>query len=203
MEKSFAHKLSTENPLDIFLQWYEEAKVSEVNDPDAMCIATATPDGKPSARMVLFKSVDERGFKFHTNSDSQKGQEIAANRHVALCMHWKSLRKQVRVAGRVHKISDDEADQYFASRPRKRQIGAWASDQSRPVDNREAFEARIKHFEDKYNGQDIPRPDNWCGYIVAPDQMEFWFDNPDRLHDRFTINRNNDGTWGDAVRLYP
>lgn len=203
MDRSFEKKLQTSNPLDIFLEWYEEAKKTEVNDPDAMCLATVNAQGQPSARMVLFKAVDDRGFKFHTNADSQKGQEIAHNARVAICIHWKSLRKQVRVEGIVQMIDKKEADEYFASRPHKRQIGAWASNQSRPVDSREDFENRIKHFEDKFESQNIPRPDNWCGYIVAPQKMEFWFDNPDRLHDRFIVTRGDAGVWSDPVRLYP
>jgi pyridoxamine 5'-phosphate oxidase len=203
MTQPFEKELAQKGPLYVFQQWYEEAVKSEINDPDAMCLATATPDGKPSARMVLFKSVDERGFKFHTNATSQKGVEIESNKHVALCIHWKSLRKQVRVEGIVSEIPPDEANAYFKSRPRKRQIGAWASDQSSEVKSREAFEARIKEFEDKFKDQDIPRPPQWKGYIIQPEKIEFWFDNPDRLHDRFIVIRGKDGKWEKPVRLYP
>ena len=194
--------IENENPIDVFKNWFDEAEKSEVNDPGAVALATATKEGKPSVRMVLLKAVDERGFKFHTNSDSQKGLEIAENPCVSLCFYWKSLRKQVRVEGVIEEISDQEADEYFATRPYKRQIGAWASDQSRPLDSRETLEARIKEFEDKFDGPGIPRPSNWKGYIVRPEKMELWFDNPDRLHDRF-VYVCVDGIWSKGQRLYP
>ena len=191
------------NPILLFQQWLDEAAQSEINDPGAMCLASATPEGKPSARMVLLKGVDESGFKFHTNTDSQKGLEIAANAQVALCFHWKSLRKQVRVEGIIQVIDAAEADTYFASRPYKRQIGAWASKQSRVLESREDLETRIAEFEEKFKGGDVPRPDDWAGYRIVPKTIEFWQDNPDRLHDRFVFTRGGDGTWGETVRLYP
>jgi len=195
--------LKHENPIAIFKTWLDEAKSSEINDPDAMALATATTDGKPSVRMVLLKSIDERGFKFHTNSDSQKGQEMLANPYVSLCFHWKSLRKQVRVDGVIQEVDTNEADEYFAGRPYNRQIGAWASDQSSPLDARTTLETRIKKFENQFADQDIPRPPNWKGYIVCPHKIELWFDNPDRLHDRFIYLRDDDGKWGAGQRLYP
>lgn len=191
------------DPLDIFHEWLALAEESEVNDPDAMCLATVDADGQPSARMVLLKGADERGFKFHTNAESRKGLEIAGNSKVALCFHWKSLRKQVCVRGSVEMVSEAEADAYFAGRPHARQIGAWASQQSRELSSREALEAKIAEVEAEYEGREVPRPPYWNGYIVKPETIEFWFDNPDRLHDRFVFERDKDGRWGRAKRLYP
>lgn len=195
--------MKNENPIDVFKTWLAQAERSEINDPSAMALATATKDGKPSVRMVLLKSIDGRGFKFHTNADSQKGQEMLANPYVSLCFHWKSLRKQVRIEGVIEEISAEEADAYFADRPYNRQIGAWASDQSRPLENRETLEERITAFEDKFAEDAIPRPPNWKGYIVRPYKIELWFDNPDRLHDRFIYERDDSDTWGAGQRLYP
>lgn len=191
------------DPVAVFLKWFEMAEKQEINDPGAMCLATASADGKPSARMVLLKGVDERGFKFHTNSNSQKGHEINANQHVALCFHWKSLRKQVRIEGTISEAGAKEADRYFADRPRARQIGAWASDQSAPLESREFLEEQIQGFEEKFIGKAVPRPAYWRGYIVYPEKIEFWYDNPDRLHDRFVFTRDKDGEWVEPVRLYP
>ena len=154
MDNIFENK----NPLSLFNRWLEEAEKQEINDPGAMALATCNKDGKPSVRMVLLKGADERGFKFHTNADSQKGLEMAENDKVALCFHWKSLRKQVRVEGTVHEISNEEADEYFATRPYNRQIGAWASQQSRPLENRETLEKDITKYEQEFQGQDIPPP---------------------------------------------
>ena len=195
--------MKNENPIEIFKTWLAEAQKSEINDPGAMALATATKDGKPSVRMVLLKSIGERGFKFHTNSDSQKGREMLTNPYVSLCFHWKTLRKQVRVDGVIEEVSTSEADEYFAGRPYNRQIGAWASDQSSPLDSRAALEGRIEKFEDQFKDQTIPRPPNWKGYIVRPQKIELWFDNPDRLHDRFVYERDGDGPWLTGQRLYP
>lgn len=190
------------NPLDLFHDWLSQATETEINDPAAMALATCTKDSKPSLRMVLLKQADEKGFKFHTNAESQKGLEIAQNPNVALCFYWKSLRKQVRVEGVVEIISDAEADEYFQTRPYKRQIGAWASQQSRPLESREHLEQRIKALEQQYpEGTIVPRPDNWQGYRVAPEKYEFWWDNPDRLHDRYTYTKTAD-EW-QTERLYP
>lgn len=191
-----------QDPLEIFHDWLAQAKESETNDPDAMAIATATKDGKPSVRMVLLKQADEKGFKFHTNSQSQKGNELDENPNVALCFHWKTLRKQVRVEGIISTVTEQEADDYFASRPRTRQIGAWASQQSRPLESRESLEKRIKELEEKYpEGTKVPRPEYWQGYRVVPHKIEFWWDNPDRLHDRFTYTKTGNN-WS-IQRLYP
>lgn len=190
------------DPIKLFHDWLSQAKKSEVNDPDAMAIATCTKDGRPSVRMVLLKEADEKGFKFHTNSESQKGNELAENPYAALCFHWKTLRKQIRVEGIIEKATQKEADDYFESRPRARQIGAWASQQSRPLDSRESLEQRIKELETQYpEGSKVPRPDYWQGYRVIPNKIEFWWDNPDRLHDRFTYIKTGNN-WN-IQRLYP
>lgn len=191
------------NPLSLFHEWLDMAKASEINDPDAMALATSTPDGVPSVRMVLLKSADDRGFKFHSNAQSQKGIEIENNKHVSLCFHWKSLRKQVRVDGVIHIIPDDEADAYFESRPYARQIGAWASQQSSPLDSRKTLVEKIKTLGTQYpQGTIIPRPPYWVGYRVVPEKIEFWWDNPDRLHDRIIYIQNDDKQWK-TQRLYP
>lgn len=193
------------NPIEQFSQWFDLAKESEINDPGAMALATATPDGKPSVRMVLLKQADESGFKFHSNADSQKGQELEANKQAALCFYWKSLRKQVRIEGIVEIISDEEADKYFKTRPYKRKIGAWASHQSRKLENREHLENKIKELKKQYpDEKTIPRPENWIGYRLVPETIEFWLDNPDRLHDRFRYRRDskNSKHWN-ITRLYP
>ncbi len=191
-----------QDPLEIFHDWLSQAKENEVNDPGAMALATSTKDGKPSVRMVLLKQADQEGFKFHTNVQSQKGNEIEENPNVALCFHWKTLRKQIRVEGTIEQATQQEADEYFASRPRARQIGAWASQQSRPLKNRKSLEEQISNLEEQYpKGTTIPRPDYWQGYRVKPHKIEFWWDNPDRLHDRFTYTKT--GNIWDIKRLYP
>ncbi len=195
--------LNSKDPIELFKEWLEAAKQAEINDPEAVCLATATKDGKPSSRMVLLKSIDERGFKFHTNETSQKGRELAQNPHAALCFHWKSLRRQINIEGTVTQTTDAEADEYFASRPRNRQIGAWASQQSSPLESREDLESKIKEYENKFEGQNIPRPPYWKGYILYPHTIEFWYDNPDRLHDRFVFTRNQDQSWSEPQRLSP
>ncbi len=192
-----------QNPLDLFHDWLDQAKQSEINDPEAMALATSTKDGYPSVRMVLLKSADEKGFKFHTNAESQKGSELMDNPNAALCFHWKTLRKQVRVEGKVEQVSKQEADEYFASRPYARQIGAWASQQSRVLESRETLENAIKALEKKYpNGSIVPRPAYWQGFRVKPEKIEFWWDNPDRLHDRFIYTKKGGGNWV-VQRLYP
>lgn len=190
------------DPLETFHDWLNQAKESEINDPAAMAIATSTKNGKPSVRMVLLKQADQDGFKFHTNTESQKGNELAENPQVALCFHWKTLRKQIRVEGIIEQATQQEADEYFASRPRARQIGAWASQQSRPLNSRKNLEDRIKELEKQYpEDTKVPRPDYWQGYRVKPEKIEFWWDNPDRLHDRFTYTKT--GKSWDIQRLYP
>jgi len=191
------------DPIKQFNLWYEAAAENEISDPGAMALATCTKDAKPSVRMVLLKQADDSGFKFHTNEHSQKGKEISQNPYASLCFHWKSLRKQVRVSGKLEVIEEKEADEYFATRPYNRQIGAWASKQSNTVDSRKTLEEQIIKFENKFPEDcEIPRPKHWIGFRLIPQEIEFWSDNPDRLHDRFLYKKSNDGKW-DITRLYP
>ena len=189
------------DPFDLFRAWFAEAERSEPNDPNAMALATATPDGSPSARMVLLKEWDSRGFVFYTNKESRKGGELNANPRAALLFHWKSLRRQVRIEGAVEDVSDAEADAYYASRARLSRIGAWASEQSRPLPGRGALLMRVAKDEATYLGDDIPRPPFWSGYRVVPARFEFWQDMPFRLHDRAVYQRTPTG-W-DTMKLYP
>ena len=188
------------DPIGLFQRWFELAKQDELNDPNAMSLATATPDGRPSVRMVLLKGADEHGFVFYTNDESQKGRELLANPHAALCFHWKSQRRQIRIDGPAVTVSAADSDKYFHSRSRRSQIGAVASQQSRPLESRQALEAAAASIAKTYIGE-IPRPDYWYGFRVVPQRIEFWQDGPDRLHDRIVFTRE-DGAWG-KVRLYP
>lgn len=189
------------NPITLFKEWFAEAQHSEPNDADAMTLATAAPSGAPSARMVLLKDVDERGFTFYTNMESRKAKELRANPRAALCFHWKSLRRQVRVEGAVTPVDEAEADTYFAGRARLSQIGAWASRQSQPLKGRFELEGRMAEFTAKFNIGRVPRPDFWSGFRVAPERIEFWQEQTFRLHDRI-VYRRKDGGW-DMERLYP
>jgi pyridoxamine 5'-phosphate oxidase len=191
----------TQDPLKLFDEWFASAGEREPNDPDAMALATATPDGRPSVRMVLLRSIGPRGFGFFTNLDSRKGSELAANPWGALAVHWKSLRRQVRAEGRVELVSDEEADAYFASRGRESQIGSWASYQSRPLAGREEFEARVAQMTKRFEGVAVPRPPRWSGFRLVPDAIEFWTDRPHRLHERRLFTRQADG-WNEGL-LYP
>jgi pyridoxamine 5'-phosphate oxidase len=189
---------------DPFLQfdaWFAEAAAVEINDPNAMTLATCTPGGIPSARIVLLKERDARGFVFYTNKQSRKGDELAANRQAALLFHWKSLQRQVRIEGDVEDVTDDEADRYYASRARISRLGAWASQQSRPLPARAELEQRLAAFEAEHPGDVIPRPPHWSGYRVLPRHFEFWQDMPYRLHDRTVFTREG-GRW-ETGKLYP
>ena len=190
------------DPFALFDAWFADARASEPNDPNAMTVATADGDGRPSARMVLLKGHDARGFVFYTNLDSRKAGEIAANAHTALLFHWKSLRRQVRIEGPVVPASDAEADAYFASRARDSQLGAWASDQSRPLASRETFERRFEAMKARFEGGDVPRPPRWGGYRVTPERIEFWQDRAHRLHERRLFVCEAGEGWSEGL-LYP
>ncbi|HEX8215240.1 MAG TPA: pyridoxamine 5'-phosphate oxidase [Allosphingosinicella sp.] len=189
------------DPHALFEEWLTEARVSEPNDPEAMALATADAGGRPSVRMVLLKGHDSRGFVFYTNLDSRKGGDLVANPAASLLVHWKSLRRQVRIEGPVEPVSDQEADAYFGSRARDSQLGAWASDQSRPLDSRSTFEARYQEMRDRFEGTDIPRPPRWSGFRVVPERIEFWNDRAHRLHERRLFVRQAEG-WSEGL-LYP
>jgi pyridoxamine 5'-phosphate oxidase len=190
-----------QDPFELFVAWYAEAKAAEPSDPEAMTVVSATLEGRPSARMVLLKEVDERGFVFYSNTESRKGVELLANRQGAILFHWKSLRRQVRAVGDIEIVSDEEADAYFASRARGSQIGAWASEQSRPLQTRLALEKRVARFAAKFGLRKVPRPPHWTGFRLVPDELEFWRDGAFRLHHRLAYYRE-DGGWRTA-QLYP
>jgi pyridoxamine 5'-phosphate oxidase len=189
------------DPINLFDQWFAEARAAEVNDPEAMALATANESGRPSVRMVLLKDHGAGGFTFYTNAHSAKGEQLAANPRAALLFHWKTLRRQVRVEGLVESVGEAEADAYFATRARDSQLGAWASDQSRPLDARATFERRVDEAAQRFDGQAVPRPPHWRGYRVVPERMEFWSDRPHRLHERRLFIRDDAG-WREEL-LYP
>nr|WP_043539994.1 pyridoxamine 5'-phosphate oxidase [Salinarimonas rosea] len=191
-----------DEPYALFETWFSEAKASEPEDPNAIALATADASGLPNVRMVLLKGYDPRGFVFYTNTQSQKGEELAANPQAALCLHWKSLRRQVRVRGAVERVTDAEADAYFASRPRQSRIGAWASRQSRPLESRFALERAVATNAARYAVGEIPRPPHWTGFRILPMRIEFWADRPFRLHDRVVFTPTEGGGWT-RERLYP
>jgi pyridoxamine 5'-phosphate oxidase len=195
-----SHTITSDDPLALFDLWLREAEVSEPNDPNAAALATATAGGAPSVRMVLAKRISEERFCFFTNDESQKGRQIAENPRAALCFHWKSLRRQVRVEGSVTDLSEEASDTYFHSRSRGSQIGAAVSDQSRVLLSREALEAEARAFAEANPGE-IPRPAYWRGFCLHPERIEFWLNGPDRLHDRFLFVR--DGSRWQQSRLYP
>ena len=189
------------DPFALFAKWMAEAEKSEPNDPNAMAVSTVDDQGRPSCRMVLLKGWDADGFVFYTNLDSRKSTEIRGNANVALLFHWKSLKRQIRIEGIAAPVSDDEADAYYASRPRISQIGAWASLQSRPLEGRFELEKRVAEFTAKFGLGDIPRPAHWSGWRVSPRALEFWHDRPFRLHDRFRYERDG-AAWG-CTPLFP
>jgi pyridoxamine 5'-phosphate oxidase len=189
------------DPLALFDEWLAEARTAEVNDPEAMALATAGANGHPSVRMVLLKGHGPEGFVFYTNEQSAKAEQLAENPRAALLFHWKALRRQVRVEGAVDRVPAAQADAYFATRARDSQLGAWASDQSRPLDRRATFEQRFEDVKRRFEGQDVPRPPHWGGYRVIPERIEFWSDRPYRLHERRLFTRD-DGGWSEGL-LYP
>ncbi|MFN0262712.1 pyridoxamine 5'-phosphate oxidase [Tepidamorphus sp. 3E244] len=191
------------DPFAQFAEWFAEAQKSEPNDPNAMALSTVDPDGLPNVRMVLLKGWDADGFVFYTNLESAKGDELAAAPKAAFVMHWKSLRRQVRVRGNVTPVSPQEADEYFASRPRGSRIGAWASSQSRPLESRFALEKSVAEWTAKFNVGEIDRPPHWSGFRIEPVEIEFWRDKPFRLHDRVKFSRKASGQPWSATRLYP
>jgi pyridoxamine 5'-phosphate oxidase len=193
----------TEDPIALFRAWLEEAVATEVNDPEAMTLSTVDEKGLPNARMLLCKGADERGLVFYTNVESAKGRELAARPMAAALFHWKSLRRQARLRGPVAEVTPAEADAYFTSRPRGSRIGAWASQQSRPLESRAALEAAVQDYEHRFGEGDIPRPEYWRGYRLTPLEIEFWRDGAARLHDRVRFTRANvDSAW-QKQRLYP
>jgi pyridoxamine 5'-phosphate oxidase len=199
---------AAEDPFALFEAWFQDATAHEPNDPNAMSLATVDATGMPNVRVVLLKGLDPaghpaRGFVLYTNHQSAKGRELLAHRQAALAFHWKSLRRQVRVRGTVTVVSDAEADEYYASRPRGSRIGAWASEQSRPLDSRATLEARVAALELQHPGENVPRPPHWSGFRVTPLEIEFWADRPFRLHDRIVFRRSEAGAAWQKSRLYP
>ena len=192
---------AAEEPFALFGEWFAEAVKSEPNDPTAMALATVDAEGLPNVRMVLLKGFDPKGFVFYTNVESAKGREIEATGKAALCMHWKSLRRQIRARGLVTRVTEAEADAYFASRPRDSRIGAWASQQSRPLESRYALEKAVAYYAARHAIGEVPRPPYWTGFRIDPVSIEFWQDKPFRLHDRVHFQKAGDG-W-EKTRLYP
>lgn len=191
------------DPFVRFGELFERAQASDIVDPTSMALATATPDGRPSVRIVLLKSFDERGFVFYTNLRSRKGEELRTNPHAAIVLHWDAIETQVRVEGPVEAVSEEEADAYFASRPRGSQIGAWASLQSQGLPNRDDLEERVREIDGKYEGEPVPRPPHWSGFRIVPQRIEFWTGKPSRLHERDVYQRDLDTGGWTTSHLYP
>ena len=192
---------SNQKPIDLFKDWFEEAKKNEINDPNAMNLATISSDGKLNSRIVLLKSYSDEGFIFYSNSNSKKGQALLNNNNVALNFHWKSLNKQIRIEGTAAVISNTKSDEYYNSRPHGSKIGAWASLQSEELSDRNLLIKRVEDYEKKFQGNNVPRPSHWNGYLVKPNLIEFWQDMPFRLHDRLEFKKEN-GNWV-SKKLYP
>jgi pyridoxamine 5'-phosphate oxidase len=190
------------DPIEQFRRWFDEALAADLHEPNAMTLATATPDGRPSSRVVLLKGFDERGFVFYTNYEGRKSGELEANPRCALVFYWGELERQVRVEGRASRVPGEESDQYFGSRPRGSRLGAWASEQSRPVGGREVLEERLRELEAEYEGREVPRPPFWGGYRVEPEVIEFWQGRENRLHDRLMYSRAEGDVW-EQERLQP
>jgi pyridoxamine 5'-phosphate oxidase len=191
-----------DNPIELFKNWFSKAEESEINDPNAVAVATSNKDNQPNVRMVLLKGLSDRGFVFYTNFNSQKGNEIKENQKASMCFHWKSLRRQVRAIGLIEEVSKKEADDYFNSRPYKNKIGAWASSQSKILDKRETFLKNIKEYEKKYSDEkNVPRPPYWSGWRLLPNSIEFWLDGEGRIHERLNYRKDN-GKWVKEL-LYP
>jgi pyridoxamine 5'-phosphate oxidase len=192
-----------DDPFNLFAEWLKEAEVKEINDPNAMSLATVDEEGLPNVRMVLLKGFDDRGFVFYTNYESQKGQEVQSAMKAAINFHWKSLRRQVRVRGVVEKVTTAEADEYFQSRPRDSRIGAWASAQSRPLEGPFALTAAVATYAAKFAIGEVPRPPHWSGFRILPLSIEFWHDRPFRLHDRVVFRRADPKAAWTKAKLYP
>ncbi|MGS4885136.1 MULTISPECIES: pyridoxamine 5'-phosphate oxidase [unclassified Roseibium] len=195
--------VEAEKPFELFDEWLEEAKTTEPNDPNALALSTVDPDGLPNVRMVLLKGFDETGFVFYTNLESAKGRELLSAGKAAMCFHWKSLRRQIRIRGEIVQVSAEEADEYYQSRPRGSRIGAWASRQSRPLESRFALEKEVAKYTAKFGIGEIPRPEHWSGLRLIPSEIEFWADRPFRLHDRVKFTRSSPSEQWSKERLYP
>ena len=191
-----------DNPIELFKKWFSRAEENEINDPNAVAVATSNKSNQPNVRMVLLKGLNDQGFVFYTNFNSTKGKELKINQKASMCFHWKSLRRQVRVLGKVEEVTSKEADDYYNSRPYKNRISAWASSQSQPLDKRETFLNKIKEFEKKYSDENnVPRPPYWSGWRLMPNEIEFWVDGEGRIHERL-IYKNTGGKWSKEI-LYP
>tara|TARA_B100000941_G_scaffold279527_1_gene245082 strand:- start:7241 stop:7870 length:630 start_codon:yes stop_codon:yes gene_type:complete len=190
-----------DNPVELFKKWFNKAMQTEINDPNAVAVATADKNNQPSVRMVLLKGLNDKGFVFYTNFNSKKGEELKKNKKASMCFHWKSLRRQVRITGIVEEVSNKEADDYYNSRPYKNKIGAWASSQSDVLDKREDFLEKIEKFKKKYPDENVPRPPHWSGWRLMPNEVEFWLDGEGRIHERLNYKKSS-GKWK-KILLYP